>query len=81
MTSPGPATVGGDDNDALDGRRQMTTFSWESSSLQVVKAAAARLGVPYQIYVKSAAVRQAYADLAVIDEAVAAMREREGADQ
>jgi len=62
-------------------RRLTTTFSWEPPSLDLVRAAAARLGMPFQVYVKSAAVRQACADLTSSDEAIAAMRERAGASR
>ena len=38
-------------------------FRWEKSPLELVKKAAAIMGVPYQIYIKQVLYRQATADI------------------
>lgn len=46
-------------------------FRWGREQLGVVKRAAARMGVPYQTYLKQVVYRQAIADLREIDQTTA----------
>lgn len=49
-----------------DMREVRVNFRWTKSHLEVIKRAAARLGVPYQTYLKQAAMRAALSDLGMV---------------
>jgi predicted DNA binding CopG/RHH family protein len=48
---------------SADGKNARVTFDWDVNELETVKQAAEALGLPYQVYLKQAALRQALADI------------------
>ena len=60
--------------DTAEGREERSTIRWPGRQLAVIRAAAARMGVPYQVYIKMAAMRQALADLTLSEEAIVEAR-------
>jgi predicted DNA binding CopG/RHH family protein len=64
--------------DTAEGREERSTIRWPGRQLAVIRAAAARMGVPYQVYIKMAAMRQALADLTLSEQAMVEARRQLG---
>jgi predicted DNA binding CopG/RHH family protein len=64
--------------DTAEGREERSTIRWPGRQLAVIRVAAARMGAPYQVYIKMAAMRQALADLTLSEKAIVEARRQLG---